>query len=48
MTNGQAFVIIKLLTLIIVCLVFPGALPGIIIGYLLYVIVKQLKKDKTE
>lgn len=48
MTNNQAFIIIKLLMLIIICMVFPGALPGIIIGYLLYVIVKQLKKDKTE
>ena len=39
--------IIKILLLIVVSLVIPGALPGIIIGYLLWVIIKLLKKNKN-
>ena len=48
MSEKKAALIIRLLVLIIVALVIPGALPGIIIGYLLYLLIKSVKKNKDD
>ena len=48
MSEKKAALIIRLLVLIIVALVIPGALPGIIIGHLLYLLIKSVKKNKDD
>ena len=48
MSEKKAALIIRLLVLIIVALVIPGSLPGISIGYLLYLLIKSVKKNKDD